>query len=591
MKPIASNINIETCDPISSNCVDWEGGDLPCIKVCKGDRISDIVHKACVVLQELKDDLDLSDMDLSYIFGLCQSCPEPDRSLQNVLAAIIAKMKSNAENGGGTIDPLEKTLVIASCFQTRNDDGDLVTSLLHSDYTKKIGLQVCSILLELASQSTELDNHEIRIAALENVDPIDPVSEVNVVCVAPGSSTTNPVVKRIDVAFELLEPKFCELQSIMGSSSDLNAAIGDETQPSGSPSGIFALTDPSRTLWSIAASNIGELLQHSWLALNDLRAAVKTMQDSCCKITCEDIKVDFDIKLSDDRTLATLFFITKSTLPTGFVDCNSSLGNKLTITDALGNTYDTYVKVAQEVTNPDGLVIDLSGTPINPSQDYYFNMDACLSNDSFTCVKCVNKTATYKDTCSYCEITVVGKGAADGKIVVITQDPITGVKSGQSIYVGQTQVIKKSSTIISIINYGNVIYTSTCNNLPIAESALCYIMQWTQGAAKSGGDEALENGIVESLSILGIDYVVNLSTGDLSGLQTRLRAICDQSQVVNYVDIVDPTGATNHYDKRFIFQAVPSIIDVIKMHLNGTGMPGDKGGYYLFPFASEDDCS
>jgi hypothetical protein len=37
--------NTSGCNPISSNCVVWQGPDLNCINVCTGDTISIIIAK------------------------------------------------------------------------------------------------------------------------------------------------------------------------------------------------------------------------------------------------------------------------------------------------------------------------------------------------------------------------------------------------------------------------------------------------------------------------------------------------------------------------------------------------------------------
>ena len=43
MKP--TNIYKHGCDPISSNCVIWQGPDIECINLCKWDSVSDVVYK------------------------------------------------------------------------------------------------------------------------------------------------------------------------------------------------------------------------------------------------------------------------------------------------------------------------------------------------------------------------------------------------------------------------------------------------------------------------------------------------------------------------------------------------------------------
>jgi len=43
MKPL--NYSSENCDPISSNCVIWQGPDIDCIDLCKGDTVSEVIYK------------------------------------------------------------------------------------------------------------------------------------------------------------------------------------------------------------------------------------------------------------------------------------------------------------------------------------------------------------------------------------------------------------------------------------------------------------------------------------------------------------------------------------------------------------------
>ena len=49
MKPL--NLDNKPCNPVSSNCVVWQGPTLECIDLCKGDTVSDVVGAgvgACV---------------------------------------------------------------------------------------------------------------------------------------------------------------------------------------------------------------------------------------------------------------------------------------------------------------------------------------------------------------------------------------------------------------------------------------------------------------------------------------------------------------------------------------------------------------
>jgi hypothetical protein len=476
MRPTASNINNNTSVVTSSNNVQWQGGDLPVINLCKGDTISDVVQKAASVLVDIKEQLDLSDLDLKCIFDQCATCPNPSKTLQTVLTLLISKvceLEDLIGDGGGP-SGTEPNVILANCFRYTDNDGDTVTQLLHSDYTKRIGIQVCTILTTLNSHTNIMDDHEIRITDLEGKIVPPALPTVSIKCVAPGSSPSNPVVKTIDTAFQLLETQYCTLSTVLGDTTTLNLAVSTEPKPTGNATSVYSVIDSTLSLWNTPAATVGQLLQHFDLAISDLRGAVHTILDSCCKVTCDDIVVDFDSKLSDDRLTLTLFFITKSNVPTGYTDCDTTFGNKLHVTDALGNEAVFFVKVATEINNPTGLVIDLAATPIDPSQDYMISMNACLTNGTTNCVKCVNKTLTYKDTCAYCEIRASGKQSANAKATIQYMDGDN--MFFLSVLPGETKVLKKSVRITSLMTFGNISLSGTCQ-LPEPTPAECYVIK------------------------------------------------------------------------------------------------------------------
>jgi hypothetical protein len=175
-------------------------------------------------------------------------------------------------------------------------------------------------------------------------------------------------------------------------------------------------------LWTGNSSNVSESIKRIWIAVCDLRSAVKIIQDNCCQINCDDIVVDFDVRLSDDRTSATLFFAFKSHIPNGFSDV-SATGNKLTVTDANGATAQFLIKIADAVQDADGTPLDFANTALDPKLDYYFSMDAAMKSENLTCVKCISKTITYKDTCAYCEVSVTGtEGGGDSYVTIVYED-------------------------------------------------------------------------------------------------------------------------------------------------------------------------
>ena len=62
---------MSNCIPTSSNCIIWQGPNIECIGLCKGDTITDVVYKLAVSYCELKEQLDIGNYDIS-----CINCPE-----------------------------------------------------------------------------------------------------------------------------------------------------------------------------------------------------------------------------------------------------------------------------------------------------------------------------------------------------------------------------------------------------------------------------------------------------------------------------------------------------------------------------------
>ena len=78
------------CNPVSSNCVIWQGPDLPCLEICNGDTVSDVV---ALLAQEVCDLIEGScqcDPDISGILTSCIIDPAtPPADIQELIQAII----------------------------------------------------------------------------------------------------------------------------------------------------------------------------------------------------------------------------------------------------------------------------------------------------------------------------------------------------------------------------------------------------------------------------------------------------------------------------------------------------------------------
>lgn len=417
MTPIKSSTNKESCSPISSNCVIWQGPDISCINLCTGDSISDVVYKLASEVCTLKDSIGLSDIDLTCLLQVCTTTPEPVKTLTNILELLVSKVcclsdiVKNLPSPGTTYT--EPILNLPSCLQYSNGMGGTVTQLIHHDYTLRIASFLCSFYTTINStvngHTAELADHETRITDLENATAAQISS-----CLLGSLQTVE------DVVIEL-ESQFCDYKIVLGDTSDITSAISKQcTGLTGSTVALSTGTPMSVAYpaWKNTIQNLADSFTNLWLTVCDIRAAVKIIQDNCCQVDCNSIIIDFSYKWIDKDTLR-LFFFPKTTVPLGFWDCNQTLGTAFTVTDGLGNDAPIYITFRKEdPTDLTGLLDDVSvvpfqsfdiidistTTPLDVTTGLTITGDVCFTNGTTNCIKCVNKTiGAYLDDC--CTIT------------------------------------------------------------------------------------------------------------------------------------------------------------------------------------------
>lgn len=128
MKPL--NLDEPGCNPISSNCVIWQGPDIPCIKLCKGDSVSSVVAKLATELCDVLTILDIKSYDLTC-FNLTTCTPANFQELLQFLMKRICSLEKctgcapdcdgntslcNGTCGKSTTGCPECEVPISSCF-------------------------------------------------------------------------------------------------------------------------------------------------------------------------------------------------------------------------------------------------------------------------------------------------------------------------------------------------------------------------------------------------------------------------------------------------------------------------------------------
>jgi hypothetical protein len=391
MTPSQSNLVKQGCSPVSSNCVIWEGPAIACLSLCKGDSVTDVVFKLATEVCEITEAIGLSDLDLSCLV----TAPITDYTLKNILTLLINKV-CTIPTGGITPPVVSDLIRVASCFQLRDSNGDLILDLPRDEYIRRIGLSLCTQILNLGTVNNILTDHSTRITDLENIEaPVISIPTVNTSCIFPNNS--NPV--SIVNAFEELESEFCAERTILGLPTDLALAIGKQCMGLDTDQ-AFSINGTMSALpgWKTPVTSVADSLTNAWLTLCDLRAGLKAT-NIAIPSGCNLITIDFSVLISGSGpTLsAKIVFLGHAVIPDNFSDCLS--GSQIVFKDATGNTFTSNINIAALKNSEVGTTILLGNTILNTASDFDITLNSCLTDGRNSCSRITEKKTLNPSIC------------------------------------------------------------------------------------------------------------------------------------------------------------------------------------------------
>ena len=269
MKPL--NYDNSPCSPISSNCVIWQGPDLHCIKLCKGDTVSDVIASLATELCTVMEQLNITNYDLSC-FDLVGCKPATFEALLQFLIEQICSLQESSTTGSETDDKEEDPLVtVAPCFIV---NGITVMSL--TEYVIAIGNKLCDLVNQIASINNTLIDYNIRITDLENaVPPTFTLPTLAVDCTLQDSpfigfgSPALPINQILNVLINDNTYGYCALRSATGLPTALvNAVLSQcilntDLQLS---TGTAWSTNPN---WDLTPTTVADAINNIWLVICD----------------------------------------------------------------------------------------------------------------------------------------------------------------------------------------------------------------------------------------------------------------------------------------------------------------------------------
>ena len=264
MKPL--NLDNKPCSPISSNCVVWQGPDIPCIELCTGDTVSDVVSAMATELCTVLDTLKVSNYDLTC-FNL-QACGPTD--FQALIQFLIEKICENEGISPATKDAPtcpDCVVSVAECFVTGTQ-----TTMQLVDYVQLIGERVCSLITEITLINQQITDILIRITTLEGrPDPTVTLPPVNITCVSFPLSGS----QQMDVILDtFINTVWCDFYAATGSTSEIINAVGRSCITEGSstiskPGSTFG-TEYAGSWINSPLSSLADAVNNIWIALCDI---------------------------------------------------------------------------------------------------------------------------------------------------------------------------------------------------------------------------------------------------------------------------------------------------------------------------------
>ncbi len=274
MKPL--NLDNKPCSPISSNCVVWQGPDIPCIALCTGDTISDVVHAMATELCTILDTLKVSNYDLTC-FNLQACGPENFQDLIQFLIEQICAKEGIGLTKEETFSCPDCVVSVADCFRTGSQ-----TTMQLVDYVQLIGERVCSIITELDLINNQITSIDGRVTILENAPiPTFTLPSISIDCDLSPTILAGGSYPLDDVLSALVNDNtygYCALISATGLPADILSAVASQepciTETSDTISKPGTPYGSQYPTWIADPSTVADSITNIWLVLCDLHTAL-----------------------------------------------------------------------------------------------------------------------------------------------------------------------------------------------------------------------------------------------------------------------------------------------------------------------------
>jgi hypothetical protein len=330
----------------------------------------------------------LSDLDLSQLVQVCSTTPQPVKTLAAVLDLLITKVVCLADIVsaiGPSTTYTEPTLTLPACLQYVNPQGQTITQLIHNQFSKTLAEKICAINTTVATHTTQISGLNTRVGTLESATAPS-LPKVAIACLTGSSSLIG-----LDLALGTVSDELCALKTAVGTNTAITAAAAKQCATLSSFPALSSVGAMSAIPgWKTNVTTLSDSIFNLWLTVCDMRGAMAALKNCCGTLDCSSVIIDFVASLNSNRDSLTLNFAGLCSIASTLSEC-SQLGSKLTITDAAGTSYVTYVNVVANKNS--SVTVSLTGQNLNTALNYTVKLEPCVKNaEGKSCNNTITKT-------------------------------------------------------------------------------------------------------------------------------------------------------------------------------------------------------
>jgi len=480
------------CVNTSSDCVIWQGPNLPCIDLCQGDSISNVIAKLCEELLSLSRSsggggatLQLARVNqagLQNKEGQQASIANSETELQNLIIENVVQARLANQSDFDQEDVRNTPISLPEVLQYQDPNtSTIVRALPLQQYAILLGTRISQTTSEILTLQGQVANHEGRIVSLESTEKRNKQNptekQIVPVCVGTPGRLTN-----VSTALTSLEQAFCGLQQGTGPKSDLAASIGYQDASLNSQTRLNGSgTMSAITGWVNSPQNLAQSFSNAWLTINDMRNAVVSLIDDVIPTACKDITYNFfgNVLGTAGASTGINMNFTQSSIPKSFYDCDRSQGSKITITDSSGSSQTFHKQIHQLQNTQAGVTLHTTSLDA-ASPTFSVETQFCFTNGQGSeCANTITKLLTSIDICPILTLGTPGLTSVSWTV---------NAQYLPATYSAQIQLLNSKGSVIAsqVNNSPGAGWTGSFTGL---NEGAAYILQISYGLTQGGSFE------------------------------------------------------------------------------------------------------